>query len=130
MSFPKTARLLIINKGENNENFYPPHSIEKKNIRFSNLVFLIVFSVFFLPSLIFAHTQEWLMQITSGGKPGYVLLKVYNNLGQQVAKLVDKEQSSGRYEVNFRTENLASGIYFYKITANGFTAVKKMILMK
>jgi hypothetical protein len=70
------------------------------------------------------------MQITSGGKPGYVLLKVYNNLGQQVAKLVDKEQSSGRYEVNFRTENLASGIYFYKITANGFTAVKKMILMK
>jgi len=58
------------------------------------------------------------------------LLKVYNSLGQQVAKLVDKQQSSGRYEVNFNAENLASGIYLYRITANGFTAVKKMILTK
>jgi len=63
-------------------------------------------------------------------KPGHVLLTVYNSLGQQIAKLVDKQQESGRYEVNFNAKNLASGIYFYRITANGFTAVKKMILTK
>ena len=63
-------------------------------------------------------------------KAGHVTLKVYDTLGREVANLVDKEQPSGRYSVNFNASSLASGIYLYRITANGFTAVKKMLLMK
>ena len=63
-------------------------------------------------------------------KAGQVTLKVYDTLGREVANLVDKEQPSGKYSVNFNASNLSSGIYLYRITANGFTAVKKMILTK
>ena len=51
-------------------------------------------------------------------------------LGREVANLVDKEQASGRYSVNFNASKLSSGIYLYRITANGFMAVKKMILLR
>jgi hypothetical protein len=37
---------------------------------------------------------------------------------------------SGVYEVEFNAANLSSGIYFYTIKANSYTATKKMILMK
>jgi hypothetical protein len=44
--------------------------------------------------------------------------------------LVNEEKNQGRYEVKFDAGRLSSGIYFYRITANGFNDVKKMILMK
>ena len=61
---------------------------------------------------------------------GHVTLKVYDNLGREIITLVNREQSSGKYSVNFTADNLASGIYYYRITADGFTATKKMILTK
>lgn len=67
-----------------------------------------------------------------------VTLKVYNVLGQEVATLLDKEFFyEGKDEVTFDAGKLASGIYFYRIVAEGvgenagkYTQVKKMILMK
>ncbi len=63
-----------------------------------------------------------------------VQLIVYDILGREVATLVNKEQSPGNYEVNFSAEEIPSGIYFYRLTAENkaekFTAVKKMILIK
>lgn len=61
---------------------------------------------------------------------GLVTLKVYNALGQEVATLLNEEKNAGSYEYNFSANNLSSGIYFYKIQSNGFTATKKMILVK
>ena len=63
-------------------------------------------------------------------KAGHVTLKVYDTLGREVANLVDKQQLSGKYSVNFNASSLSSGIYLYRITANGFMAVKKMILLR
>ena len=63
-------------------------------------------------------------------KQGHVSLKVYDGLGKEIAELVNKEQTKGKYSVVFKADNLASGIYFYKIIANGFTETKKMILTK
>lgn len=63
-------------------------------------------------------------------KAGHVTLKVYDTLGREVANLVDKQQPSGKYSVNFNASSLSSGVYLYRITANGFTAVKKMILLR
>jgi len=59
-----------------------------------------------------------------------VVLRVYNILGDEVATLVDKEQRAGRYEAEFRGENLASGVYFYRLQADRFVQSKKMILTK
>jgi hypothetical protein len=63
-------------------------------------------------------------------KDGAVSLKVYSILGQEVASLVNRELTAGTYTANFNASRLASGTYIYQIKANGFTATKKMMLMK
>ncbi len=63
-------------------------------------------------------------------KSGNVTMKVYNILGKEVATLVNETKNAGNYTVSFNASNLSSGMYFYKIEANGFTEVKKMMLVK
>jgi len=60
----------------------------------------------------------------------YVSLKVYDIIGREVATLVNTQQSAGSYDVEFNASNLTSGVYFYKINAGSFDAVKKMLLVK
>jgi subtilisin-like proprotein convertase family protein len=61
---------------------------------------------------------------------GNVSLTVYNPLGQTVATLVNGTVQSGRHTVSFDAANLPSGLYYYRLEAGDFSAVKKMILMK
>lgn len=63
-------------------------------------------------------------------KVSKVTLKVYDVLGKEVKTLVDEIKESGQYSVKFNGSNLASGVYFYKITAGSFSDTKKFILMK
>jgi hypothetical protein len=67
----------------------------------------------------------------------YVSIKVYDQLGREVYDLFEGEQNAGFYRVTFEGTNLASGIYYYRITAysgsnreTSFTSTKKMILIK
>jgi WD40 repeat protein len=60
----------------------------------------------------------------------FVTLKVYNMLGQEVAVLVNDIVNAGSHKVNFRANNLATGMYVYMIQAGEFSASKKMMLMK
>ncbi len=61
---------------------------------------------------------------------GNVQLKVYDILGREVASLVNETKTPGNYKVNFNANNLASGVYFYRLQAGNFIQTKKMILMK
>lgn len=61
---------------------------------------------------------------------GHVSLKVYNLLGQEVATLVDGRLQAGTYEVPFDASELASGVYFYKLSAANQTDTRKMVLLK
>jgi hypothetical protein len=63
-------------------------------------------------------------------KAGNVSLKVYNVLGKEVATLVNGYQTAGNYKVKFNARGLASGLYFYRLTAGDFVSVKKMMLLK
>ena len=63
-------------------------------------------------------------------KSGLVSLKIYDILGQEVATLVNETKNAGNYSVDFDASKLSSGIYFYKISVNDFTDVKKMTLIK
>lgn len=66
----------------------------------------------------------------------FVQLKIYDILGRLIATLVNQKQSAGNYEVEFNASNptngtsLASGIYFYTLSAGSFIQTKKMILLR
>lgn len=61
---------------------------------------------------------------------GEVRLTVYDALGKEVETLINETMSAGTYSATWNAANSASGIYFYKIEANNFVSVKKMILVK
>ena len=61
---------------------------------------------------------------------GFVTLKVYNMLGQEVATLVNQQQNTGEYNVDFNASNLASGVYMYRIQSGNISITKKMMLLK
>lgn len=64
----------------------------------------------------------------------WATLRIYDVLGNEIATLVNEEKTAGTYKVDFDassgTWNLASGIYYYRLTAGNFVETKKMILMK
>ncbi len=60
----------------------------------------------------------------------FVTLKIYDLTGREVATLVNENLNAGRYTATFNGSSLASGMYFYKITAGEYSVVKKMVLIK
>ena len=63
-------------------------------------------------------------------KPAFVILKLYDLHGREVTTLVNREMSSGEFDVVFDATGLASGVYFYRIQAEEFTQFKKLMLLK
>ena len=65
---------------------------------------------------------------------GFVSLKVYDVLGNEVVSLVNEEKEPGSYSVQFNASSIkhlpSSGIYFYKFQAGSSVEIKKMILLK
>ena len=59
-----------------------------------------------------------------------VSLVLYNSLGEEVSRPVDARQDAGYHTATVSAENLASGVYFYRLTAGSFTAVRKMLLIR
>ena len=63
-------------------------------------------------------------------KSGKVILKIFDLLGKEVATLVNEEKVAGNYTINLDANRLASGVYIYRLQANEFISVKKMMLLK
>ncbi|MBN1693881.1 T9SS type A sorting domain-containing protein [candidate division WOR-3 bacterium] len=59
-----------------------------------------------------------------------VRINLYDISGRRVRVLLNERQEAGYYSVNFNADNLAGGIYLYKIEANDFSETRKMILVK
>ncbi len=65
-----------------------------------------------------------------------VNISIYNSLGVLIKVLVNRAESAGLHRVIFNADNLASGVYFYKLTARGINdnsitwSVRKMLLLK
>ncbi|MEE9224911.1 MAG: T9SS type A sorting domain-containing protein [Bacteroidota bacterium] len=67
--------------------------------------------------------------------PTHVTLKVYNMFGQEVATLVRREQTAGKYSFLWNGTNegegeVSSGTYIYRLMAGEASVMKKMILLK
>ena len=67
---------------------------------------------------------------TLHGASLHVSLKTYDLLGREVSTLVNETKSPGNYEVIFDASKLASGIYIYTISSEGYFLSKKMVLLK
>lgn len=63
-------------------------------------------------------------------KRSWIILKVYDILGNEIATLVNEEKLPGNYKVKFDGSKLSSGVYFYKMRAGEFIDTKKFILLK
>jgi len=61
---------------------------------------------------------------------GKVRLEIYNIVGEKVAVLVDGQQEAGYRSVTWDAKNVASGVYFCKLSAGPFTAIKKMVILR
>lgn len=63
-------------------------------------------------------------------KKELVTLKIYDLLGREVATLVNDFKEAGDYQVNFMANGLASAVYFYRIQAESFVEVRKMLFIR
>lgn len=60
----------------------------------------------------------------------FVSLTIYNSLGQKIEQLISGFYNSGKYSVEFNASKLSSGTYYYRLTTDSFTDIKKAILLK
>jgi photosystem II stability/assembly factor-like uncharacterized protein len=63
-------------------------------------------------------------------QPDFVLLKVFDLLGKEIAVLVSQALPAGKYGTQWNANNVASGIYFYRLQAGLFVETKKLILLR
>jgi len=59
-----------------------------------------------------------------------VEIDVYNAIGQWIKTLLNQKLPAGQHELEFNASDLASGLYYYRISAGDFTDIKKMVLLK
>jgi len=72
---------------------------------------------------------ETIIQYSLPGQSEVELI-IFDITGKKIKKLVSATQNAGNYDVTFNGRNLASGIYFYKITAGSFQQTKQMLMIK
>ncbi len=63
-------------------------------------------------------------------KSSFVNITVFDALGNETETLVNERKETGNYEAFWNASRFASGLYFYRIQADGFSETKKMILLK
>ena len=60
----------------------------------------------------------------------HVRMSIYNILGENVYVLVDELQQAGRYQIQWRADDMPSGVYFYQLHTQEFNEMRKMILLQ
>jgi hypothetical protein len=63
-------------------------------------------------------------------EPSFVTLKVYNQMGQEVASLVNEYLNIGTYQSNFETMSLPAGTYFYTLSTGKYSKSYTMMIVK
>jgi hypothetical protein len=61
---------------------------------------------------------------------GFVTLKIYDVVGREVKTLVNEFKKASSYSIDFNASELTSGVYYYKLSSENFSSVKKMLLIK
>jgi hypothetical protein len=61
---------------------------------------------------------------------GFIILSIYDVLGNEIATLVNEKKTAGEYEIEFDASQLSSGVYLYRLSAGSLAQTRKMILLK
>jgi ligand-binding sensor domain-containing protein len=61
---------------------------------------------------------------------GNVQIRIYNILGTEIKMLLNEYKQAGTFQVEFNADDLPSGVYFYRITTENYSATKKMIVLR
>lgn len=75
----------------------------------------------FNPSTTIAYTVE---------RQAFVVMKVYDMLGREVATLVNEETAPGTHKVTWTGDGMSGGVYFCRMQSGGYSSTRKMILLK
>ncbi len=59
-----------------------------------------------------------------------VTIKIYDITGREIKTLLNDTKTAGYYSVMFDASGMSSGVYFYKIQIDGFSEMKRMLLVK
>ena len=82
----------------------------------------------FNPMTIIEYQIPASVNFSKGGT--FVTLKVFDILGNIIAGLINEPQDAGYHSVEFNASSLPSGVYIYTLQVNGYTASRKMLLLK
>ena len=63
-------------------------------------------------------------------KSHFVRLRVFDNNGKEIKTLINEYKTPGKYSIQFESDNLPSGVYFYKLEVNDFSEIKRMVILK
>ncbi len=63
-------------------------------------------------------------------KKAFVSLIIFNSLGEQVLKLVEREMGAGEYKITFDAQKYPSGIYYYQLRSGTMKSTRKMLFLK
>jgi len=63
-------------------------------------------------------------------KASMVSLQIFDIQGRLVTTIINEQKSAGQYSVQFNDPSLSSGVYYYKLTAADYSAVRKMLLIR
>jgi len=61
---------------------------------------------------------------------GYVTLKAYNVLGEEVAALIEGDHAAGTFKATWNASGMPSGVYLYRLTAGDYVQTRKMMLIR
>ncbi|MBN1406753.1 MAG: T9SS type A sorting domain-containing protein, partial [Calditrichaceae bacterium] len=64
-----------------------------------------------------------------------VKITIYNSLGRKIIELINERQDAGYHQAiwngkNYLNQQVSSGIYFYRLSTENFTAIKRMVFIK
>jgi hypothetical protein len=63
-------------------------------------------------------------------RTSFVTIKIFNSIGAEVNTLLNKSLHAGNHQVTFSANELPSGVYFYRMTAEDYSKSYKMLLIK
>lgn len=110
-----------MNKGVYYNRYSAPSSVNEQNKPASNYTLNQNYPNPFNPSTTISFSLL---------KQAKVSLKVYDAMGREVANLLNETRPAGNHSVRFNGAKLSSGVYFYKLCADGLVLTKKMLLLK
>jgi hypothetical protein len=63
-------------------------------------------------------------------KSAQLSIRIYDVLGREIECLINEYVQPGKYNINYNANNLASGVYFYRLQAGDYINIKRMVLLK